>query len=366
MSCKKHVSNDLIVFDVNGNFPIKTLDIEDVADIEYLILDATDDNYLFMSFVTMTENYAICYSSVENEFLFFNRTTGKPVSKVSRLGNGPGEYTIPAVTVYSEAKDEFFVFDYAAGIKVYGKDGTFKRQLPFDRYLYPSTSRAFYDYDEEHLLINCFSFKGGMKDSSFMLISKQDGATESIYIPYEEHVSLIITQGMAGGSAQSNHAVRNGKDYLLTDYSSDTVYRFTPERELIPVLVRKPSIQKMENKILLHSWLETSSYLFFSTDGLGFDWDRLKGLPAKGYLMDKRSGELFQSKVQMLDYKGKELIIGPSVITKTSSQHTGVIMLSALELHKANEENKLSGKLKEATEHLTDNDEYVFMILKFK
>ena len=87
--CNKNTSGDLIVFDVNGNFPVKTLDIEDVADIEYLVLDVTDDDYLFTTFVSMSENYLICKGQ-QREFLLFSRTTGKPVSKVSRYGNGPG------------------------------------------------------------------------------------------------------------------------------------------------------------------------------------------------------------------------------------------------------------------------------------
>ena len=185
---------------------------------------------------------------------------------------------------------------------------------------------------------------------------------EGIYIPYEEHVGVVMT----GAQETSCFAVRNGKDYLLTEYSSDTVYRFTPERELIPVLVRKPSIQIMDTKILLHSWLETMSYLFLSTEKLGFDWNKLERLPIKGYLMDKQSGEFFQTNVQMRDYKGKELIISLYVMARTSINQTGVIVLSALELHTANKENKLSGKLKEATDRLTDDDEYVFMILNFK
>ena len=39
LRCNKNKSNDLIEFDVTANFPVKTLDIEDVAEIEYLILD---------------------------------------------------------------------------------------------------------------------------------------------------------------------------------------------------------------------------------------------------------------------------------------------------------------------------------------
>ena len=122
----------------------------------------------------------------------------------------------------------------------------------------------------------------------------------------------------------------------------------------------------MDPKILLHSWLETRNYLFFSTTRLEVDLSKTSGFQAKGYLKEKHSGLFFQSNVQMRDYKGKELNIGPSIIARTSSQHTGIIVLRAIELHMANEDNKLSGKLKEVTERLAKDDEYVFIILNFK
>ena len=363
VGCKKNTLSELLEFNVNGNYPVMTLDIEDVANIEYLILEV-DDDYLFSHFITMTDNFLICGAS--DEFLFFNRTTGKPVSKVSRRGNGPGDYNLGIVPVYSEKQDEFFLFDLPAGIKVYGKDGTFKRKFALKANIYPSGLNSLYDYDDERLLFNCFSFSGDMKDTSFFLISKQDGFMKEIHIPYDEKVDLILTQGIAGAVANGYFAVRNGKDYLLTEYSSDTVYRFTSECELIPVLVRTPSIQKMETKILLHSWLETDNYKFFSTEKLEIDWNNHQGFQTKGYLMEKHTGKFFQTNMRMRDYKEKELIIGPSVIDKTPNQHTGIIVLTALELHKANEENKLEGKLKEVTERLTEDDEYIFMILTFK
>jgi hypothetical protein len=312
----------------------------------------------------MTDSFFVCKN--RDEFLFFSRTTGKPVSKVSRRGNGPGEYNLPVISVYSEAKDELFILDYPVAIKVYGRDGTFKRELPFNGDLYPNGTNALYDYDEERLLFNVFSFGGHMQDTSFIFISKHDGSPEGLRIPYKERVDLIFVQGAGVTIAEAYFAVRNGKDYLLTEYSSDTVYRFTPEHELIPVLVRTPSIQKMEAKVLLHSWLETGKYLFFSTEKPDWDRNASKGFQTKGYLMEKRSGEFFQTNVRMDDYKGREVILGPSVIDKTRNPQTGVIALSASELHAANAENKLSGRLKEVTDRLTGDDEYVFMILRFK
>ena len=367
LSCKKNTSNDLIVFDVNMSVPVKTLDIEDVADIEYLVLDISDDDYLFSGFALMSDNYLVCRSG--SEFFFFSRSSGKPVSKISRQGPGPEEYirtgTFP---VYAEMTDDFFNYDgQSHEITVYGRDGTFKRKFPIlfsRRTFFPV---AIYDYNEEYLLFSGFNLrKEDMRDTTFILMSKHDGSTDAIRIPFEERVTLMYTQGIAASMPYTYFAIRNGKDFLLTDYSSDTVYRFTPDRELIPVFVRQPSIQKMETKIFIHSWIETGNYLFFSTQLIDFDWNTGKWPPEKGYFLEKSSGKFFQTNITMSEYKGKELVLGPSVIHATSSQQNDIIVWNVLELQEANKENKLSGKLKAVTESLSKDDEYVFMILKFK
>jgi hypothetical protein len=73
IGCKIQTSDDLIVFDVNGNYPVKTLNIEDVADIEYLTLEVKDD-FLFKYYREMTDNYIIC--SGDKELIFFDRSIG--------------------------------------------------------------------------------------------------------------------------------------------------------------------------------------------------------------------------------------------------------------------------------------------------
>ena len=364
--CKKQTSDGLIVFDVNGNYPVKMLDIEDVADIEYLTLEINDD-FLFSYYSEMTDNYILCTG--EKEIIFFDRTTGKVASKISRYGNGPGEYYSSYCYAYNEKKDELFNID-GYQIKVYGRDGTFKRQFPFldtNFFIY-----RMFDFDEDNLLLYGFPVRifvsdddGSMKDSTFMLVSKKDGFIEVIPIHFEERIAILFQQERVGDFANVNPVICNGNDFLLTDYSSDTVYRFTPDRKLIPVLIREPSIQKMNTKIFLHSWLETGKYLFFSTQKIDLDWKKWKWPPEKGYLMEKNSGKFFQTHIQMRDYKGYELILGPSVIFKTSSNHTGIVVWNVSELQEANAANKLSGKLKEMTDRLDNDDEYVFMILKF-
>lgn len=373
IGCSENDTTNLIKIDVTKNYPEKKLYIQDIADVEYLSLE-TNDNYLFSYLLGISDNFVICGNHVENSFVFFDRKTGKPVSKISRYGNGPEEYNLPATSVYSEEDDEFFILDYPVGIKVYGRDGTYKRKLPFRERSYIGAPEAFYNYDADNLMYYD-GFQGSINDyqTAFVLISKQDGSvTKEIEIPYEKKVSLMFTNKLDGevlvGRMPNVHfAVRNGGDFLLTEYSADTVYRFTPEQELFPFLVREPSIQTMDPKIILHSMLETRDYLFFSTNKLQIDKNLQQDFQPTGLLMERKTGSFYQAKVQMKDFEEKELILGPSFLSRFSHDtQTGFVSLPASELLDAYENGQLSGSLKEIAGNLTENDELVVMVVRFK
>lgn len=183
----------------------------------------------------------------------------------------------------------------------------------------------------------------------------------------EDNLTTVDVNAVIGAMPKLFFAVRNNKDFLLTEYSSDTVYRYTQAQNLIPVLVRKPSIQTVTSKVILHSWLETNDYTFFTTNRLEIDWDNPAEFQEKGFLIERNTGNIYQSYIEMNDYKGKNIILGPSVLSRFSKEtQTGFVVLPSDELLEAEKEGKLSGILKEKVNRLTENDESVVMIMRFK
>lgn len=372
ISCTTKDAIDIMTIDVTKKYPEKNIYLHDIAEIEYLTLE-TEDNFLYSYIIGISESFIICGNHFEKSFVFFSRTSGKPISKIARHGEGPEEYNIAAASVYSEENDEFFILDYPIGIKVYGRDGTYKRALEFRERSYIGGPEAFYDFDEYNLMYYD-GFQGSFNNypTSFVLVSKQDGrTTKEIKIPYEKKISLMFTRksdenAIIGSMPKVFFAVRNGNDYLLTEYSADTVYRYTQENGLIPVLVRKPSIQEMHSKIILHSWLEIDKYIFLSTSNLEVDRNEFGVFQDKGYLIEKSTGNIFQSHVHMNDYKGKDILLNPSVLSRSlNSTKTGFLSFHIQELLKANKDKKLSGKLKEKVEQTIDEDGHIIMILYF-
>ena len=83
--------------------------------------------------------------------------------------------------------------------------------------------------------------------------------------------------------------------------------------------------------------------------------------------MEKKTGNFYQTNVQMKNYEGKELILGPSFLSRFSNDNqTGFFALPTSELMDANESGQLSGSLKEIAGRLTENDEVVVMMMRFK
>ena len=69
----------------------------------------------------------------------------------------------------------------------------------------------------------------------------------------------------------------------------------------------------------------------------------------------------------MKDYKDKNLILGPGVLSRSlKDSQTGYIVLPAAELLEALANEKLSGKLKEIASTLNEESNPVIMLMKYR
>ena len=90
--------------------------------------------------------------------------------------------------------------------------------------------------------------------------------------------------------------------------------------------------------------------------------------PAKFYIRDKKTGNIFRQKLLLPDFKGKKFIINPGTQVFNGSIYGNgdFFELDLIELKQAYRENMLSGKLKDLVATLNeDEDNNVFMLLDF-
>lgn len=369
---KQPVNDHILTFDVTKEYSQQTIDIHDIADIEYVTLES-NDSCLFTNFVYLSDNYIVAFNYFEWNFVFFDKS-GKPISNIARSGQGPEEYTMPQwMQLYTEATDDFFVVTLPNKIQVYDKYGNFKRTLPLRGDSLLLSVDAIYDYNEEYLL--CHDNNASI-NYPFYLISKQTGAIKNINLHCPKRIEMSKIEVRQNGKfrslrANASYAIKKDFGMLLNEYSSDTIFYLSEKQEIQPVFTRIPSIYDMEYPIFLTGFIETDKHLFFSTEEFAGSFDTNIKSKEKGYMLDKEANKFYQVTVENRDYRGQDLIVSPIKMTSlvksecSSNPHIGARALSIEKLNEAMKNNQLDGPLKELVSSASDNEQFILMIIRF-
>ena len=356
---EKSRENDLIYINISASYAEKEIQLEDIADIEYLQLEF-DDDFLFSEVATaVTTNYIIVCRFIAGDILVFSRE-GKPLSKFNHKGSGPNEYVYIERLIFDELSDEFFI-KFSNKIIIYSLSGEFKRELQ----LLGNHRREIVNFDAQTLLL--YDDDNPFYPTSVTLISKNDGSVvDSIQIRKEkEEVVLYVSSSNEDFIiiGPTYHLVKYKDGCLLTDFSVDTVYFLSSERNLSPILVRQPAIQSMDPIVYLNSFVEAGDYQFMSAVTVKNENNRL---PITYLVHDKKTGSIYRQKNTFNDYKGKEVHLSPLTIVNTQDSNLGLIVLDLPDLQDANRANRLSGKLKELVDNSEEDGNDIYMVLHFK
>ena len=391
MSCSsdKQTTDGLPFIDVSGNYPEKEIVLTDIADITYLHLSTTDDDYLYKGQISyITKNTVIVLDQVSKSILFFSKD-GVPRSRFNRIGQGPGDYINPTVEGYDEQTDEVFVSDfYRNVILVYSSIGEYKRTITLPQ---ESIISIIIDFDDHSLF--CYDNRiatlrdlallrgGSLSDVSandyrlpFYRISKTDGEVlDYVELPGAD---LIMGAYYMGRwlSAPCRFAVKCPEGVLLNNFQNDTVFLYNGDKPLTPVFYQTPSDVSLNPKQYVYQCLDRGQYQFFQVNIMREGVNPLS-YPSKYYMRYKETGEIVQYKFISNDYKGKDFIMNRShrktdgTLTLDGDPYTDGYWfeLDLYELKQADRENRLSGKLKELVSTLNeDEDNSVFMLVEFK
>jgi len=358
---EKRIDSSLIHIDLSGFIPEKEIKLEDIADIEYLQLELDNDFLYNEPPMIITSEKIITINWYNGDVLIFSRQ-GKPLSKFNHKGNGPEDYSFIGRIIYDQKSDDFFVKSDNK-IIVYSASGEFKKTIQlfegsfFINEILNFDSETFLLYDDFNIFSNAFLF-----------ISKEDGSVvDSVNMPKGKKNSILLSQTVEKNvitlRAPAYHIVKNNDEYLLTDFSIDTVYLLSSDKVLLPVLVRKPAIQSMDPVVYLNSYLEAGDFVFVSVITVKNENGRL---PITYLMNSKNTDSVYRQKITLTDYKGKLINLSPETIANTQDSKLGLIVLSLVELQDANRENKISGKLKELVDNSDDDGNDIYMLLHFK
>ena len=178
----KQSTDGLITVDVTKSYPKKELILQDFLDVEYILLDDINDDFITTGAIMHIGKEIILVrnrSSDGNIFVFDKNGTGLRV--INRRGLGPEEYPNLMIAYLDEDNNEMYVYT-PRGIVTYDLFGTFKRRLNLEYSLFTIPN-----FDQDNF-ISMYNYNFESMDelaNRFLIISKQDGSVaKEIQIPY--------------------------------------------------------------------------------------------------------------------------------------------------------------------------------------
>ena len=366
-SCKggKQSAEDIIIVDVKATYPEKELILQDFMDVEYVPLETTDEFITHGRLEVAGKNLLLVTNRVDDgNILVFDRT-GKGLRIINRLGQGGEEYTDISELVLDEDNEEIFVKDNSIKkILVYDLYGNFKRsfKLPDTDGYYTYT----FNYDRDNLISykNYIATEDNEQPHHF-IISKQDGSiTREIKVPFKEFRTPVITTGEFTIMTYFHQTIPYNGDFALVNASSDTIYNYSADGKITPLIVRTPSILSMDPEVFLYPGTLTDRYYFMYAMKKEINTETMKGFSGTDLMYDKQEGALFQYTVYNDDYSTKKL-----VFLRSYPINEEIAVYEQLDAHKlveAYENDQLKGRLKEIAATLDEESNPVLMLVKYR
>ena len=364
---------ELPVFDFSKNYPEKRLCLQEIAEIEYVPLETTDEILLGGSSVlsAVTDNYILIHEERLGDIFLFDRKTGKIVSHFNHKGQSGREYNwIKNGTLLDEEEGEIYVC--AQYIQVYSLTGEYKRTLKINGVL---ADLDIYDFDAQSLLIYYGtviepSFEKLTKKDPYRLVSKVDGSVvDTLPLHFEKRYSNVIAQKEGNmwrplffSYPQNNYF---GKDLMIADISSDTLYRLSPEKGLVPLLKRKPSTHDMDPRAIWFPLVTTDKFFYFGTFVLDFN---SKGGTIPTYMYDFETGAFYKAPIKDAEYDTRswraEMWTPNASPAIKKNEVAELIQVS--DMLEANQGKRLAGNGAAVVSKLLEDDNPVVRIIKFK
>ena len=378
-SNQKQQTGSLPIIDLSKNHPTKEIILQDIADIEYIPLETTNDILLgqFSNLNYVSDNYIIISDILQGIFIF-NRK-GKIISHINCKGNGPQEYIQIGLTLFDENNKELFITDSSTRrFLVYSINGEFKRAWKFaDDLLVPLA----YNFDEETILI--YNNDGFMpnnynkSEKPYSFMSKKDGSIQSnIDIRLNVRYSTKITQEIDLGGGQKGFTSLSimipfnnlyfGNDFVIADMSSDTIYRLSQNKELTPILVRTPSVHSSSTPTVWANILTTDKFIVLYTTVLDLvARAQNRDIPSNILMYELDRGKVY--KVTFANDDGfitKNFPLNPTVVDINKNMFAN--MLQPSRLKEAYEAKQLRGLLEKLVSKIDVEDNPIIAIYKFK
>lgn len=293
-------------------------------------------------------------------------------SSFSHAGQGSKEYQYIIGMAVDPKEQEIFIVDYLLKyrMQVYSFTGQYKRTLPIP---YKMILNSLQDFSADCLLACDMDVNQGISNRAkpYMLLSKKTGEiVKELDIHFTKRMSNRMSKPFGKNQTISaalgyDPIVRCEDSYVIGDLSADTIYTYTPQGVLSPMLVRTPPVLSMETpKVLLPDY-RAGSYFFFYLVDFEFDFETRTGFPDKYMVYDYAAGKTYVCKLVNRDCEEQEIQLGDGGVTN-KAWNTACYTIPSSMLIEQSEAGKVHGLLKEIAAGRTDDDNPVLVIVRFK
>ena len=355
--------------DVAKDYPEKTINLEDIAEVRYVPLETTDQSLIqgIHKMATSDDKIVIC-DLAQNTIFIFDKD-GHYINSINKEGPGPQEYSSIQNFAVDFQKEEIYICDYPLKYRIltYSFDGGFIRESKLDQKIWPS---ILYNYDENHLIAydNYNMESENANKQPYSLINKENGQASPLPLIIENRKSnrVMTSDGdkFMSFSIDIDPMIKTDDGVVISDFALDTIYKYT-DHKLIPIGVRKNLGQKDLSAFCAYS----SNYALLNIVKMDVDEKNIGDAPRKMdselFLLDWKSSSISAVTIKMSDMIRRNEIRWDSY-SKDLHESGVAHSFRASVLIKRLKEQKLNGKLKEIASTLNEDDNPVLMMAKFK
>jgi hypothetical protein len=204
-------------------------------------------------------------------------------------------------------------------------------------------------------------------ENPYLLISKKDGSNNhipDIKLPVRYNTNIVM--GERNGAIAINvfmppNIIYYGQDFVITDISSDTIYKIIRKSELTPFLIRTPSVHLSDPLTVWSSMLTTDKFTVL----LKATKDEINKTFIKDTLIhDYNTGET--NKVTFVNDDYPSVKWSHFVDAQILQKNVAASLLQLPSLYEAYERKQLKGNLEKLVATLDEDDNPIVMIVEFK
>ena len=372
-------TGDIPVIDFRADYPEKTIDIREIADIEYIPLEMTDSSLLSRSRLTMTDDYIVAYN-IDGNIIIFNRD-GSYSHSFNHRGNGPQEYSSIARIIMDPGSHDIFTQSYSGlTIQQYDFYGNHIRTITLPEKLRHGQELFFHDkntllgVDQSYNDIEEMREQYGVNRQPFYYVDITTDSITELPIEMVDPTSDVMTWFGEGESVFSI-ALRIaplstiGDKIIVSDAMEDNISIFA-DGTLVPIVAKRNKLSENEKPYLTTIDGMNDRYILLHTMEKNIDIKANSATDPVQYLYDRKTDEWVKVKManSNIELEGKPDYyfgrLSGSIHALPEGYMAQVILAETL--CDLRDKGRLSGRLKELSENMDYEDNPIVLLARLK